>query len=486
MTIRNADPLVSAFARLEERTPRSILIRSPSDRFTVEDVGALSRQLQDFLNASSIGLGRIVGLAAPNGPGFLAGFIALRTLGHPVLLIDAMTPDPERLRAIAKLGAVAFLATKAPWPTGTAEFSLTENCDRTRKAAPRGELAIIKLSSGSTGEPRGVAVSTEALIADDRALVRSMGIRGDDIFLATVPFSHSYGFSSLVLPALLRGNPLVLPDGSGPLCPLNAAAQAGATVFPSVPSYFAGLANASIVGQLPESFRLIISAGAPLQERTARRFRTRFGKPIHVFYGASECGGIAYDREGSAGERGTVGAPLEGVSVTLEPKAGSDSSEGRVVVKSPAVAKGYLPAAEDRLVEGCFRTDDLGSWVDGELELLGKVSQVINVHGRKVQPKDVERVIMQLDAANEVAVTGGGDGAQEWVEAVVACTPGDLSVQDVISWCRRQLAPFKIPRKVVLVAALPRNHRGKIDRVKLRQLTCGSAEDGPTRSSTRS
>src|SRR5262249_14836610 len=134
---------------------------------------------------------------------------------------------------------------------------------------------------------------------------------------AAIPLSHSYGLSSLVLPALLRGTPLVLPEEDGLLAPFAAAAAAGATVFPTVPAYVEALLKLSHPPAWPPSLRLVIAAGAPLQPATARRFRETFGLPVHVFYGASECGGICYDREGSAGERGTVGTPVQGVEVEL-------------------------------------------------------------------------------------------------------------------------------------------------------------------------
>ena len=81
----------------------------------------------------------------------------------------------------------------------------------------------------------------------------------------------------------------------------------------------------------------MLTAGAPLRAVTAGRFRETFGLPVHVFYGASECGGICYDREGTAAERGTVGAPVEGVRVELEPPGGI------LTVRSPAVAAGLHP-----------------------------------------------------------------------------------------------------------------------------------------------
>jgi len=305
-----------------------------------------------------------------------------------------------------------------------------------------------------------------------------MGLRADDRLLAAIPLSHSYGLSSLVLPALLRGTPLVLPEENGLLAPFAAAETAWATVFPTVPAYIEALLNLSHPPAWPPSLRLVITAGAPLQPATARRFRATFGLPVHVFYGASECGGICYDREGSAGERGTVGTPVAGVEVELVPcgeedAAGAGRRGGRVAVRSPAIARGYVPGADPRLADGRFVTSDFASWSEGgELVLSGRLDDLINVKGKKVDPREVETVLAQLPGVDEVAVVGlpVPERGAEVVRAVIACRPGQLTLEQVAGWCRGHLAAHKVPRSVILVPALPRTARGKLDRPALLSL----------------
>ena len=139
--------------------------------------------------------------------------------------------------------------------------------------------------------------SAAALLADEAQLAETMGIGGDDRLLAAMPLSHSYGFSSLALPALVRGATLVLPeDGAGlaatasiaPLAPLAAARELAATVFPTVPAWLGGFVRLASAPAWPESLRLVLAAGAPLAPETARDFRRRTAREVHVFYGASE------------------------------------------------------------------------------------------------------------------------------------------------------------------------------------------------------
>jgi len=479
--VKPRDPILQAFELLLRRRPQAPLVVSPERRATLGDVDALSRAAGSVLAERALAPGALVGLAAANGPGFLASFLALRRAGLAVLLLDAQTPETEARRILRALGASALLRCPAGWPQGPDGWSLRsfETAETPGEgtttslsaifpatfpdislAAPG--IAVVKLTSGSTGTPRGIATPAEALMADDAALTATMGLSGEDRLLTTIPLSHSYGLSSLALPALVRGAVLAIPEESGVYDPFVTAERTGAAFFPTVPAYLDALVRMSDPPPRPACLRLVITAGAPLSAATSARFRERFGLPVHVFYGSSECGGICYDREGGAAERGTVGAPVEGVQILLE--------EGAVTVESPAVALGYVPDPDERLAGGRFRAGDLAAWQDGELALRGRIDDLVNIKGKKVNPREVEAILRGLAGVDDAAVLGmpapGHEG--EMLRAVVACEPGRLTAGDIVSWCRSHLSAHKVPRSVLLVEALPRNARGKLDRAALR------------------
>lgn len=458
--------IADAFDRLAARTPGRPLLCAPGRSATVRELDSRAHELDRAVGARLPPSGSLVGLAAPNGPAFLAGLLALRRRGLTPALLDPRAPAAEHRRCSVALRAMAVLRCEDGWADGDA-WSLDP-------VAPSGdgpgEQGLVKLSSGSTGTPQGILAPDPCLLRDDEALRRSMGIREDDRLLAAIPFSHSYGLSSLVIPALAAGLRLVLPEPGAVADPLPAAAGLEATVFPSTPAYLHALVRRARPGALPGSIRLVLSAGAPLPPETARGFREATGRSVHVFYGASEAGGICYDRRGDAAERGSVGTPVDGVTIDLEEGAPGDA-EGRVVVRSGAVAWGYHPDPSGRLQDGRFRTDDLARWDGGELRLVGRIGDWINVDGRKVNPREVESVLRQLEGVEDAAVCGvrvperGG----EILCALLAGARG-LEYDRVIGWCRSRLPPHKVPRSIRWVEAIPSTGRGKVDREGVRSL----------------
>ena len=540
---RPRDPLLQAFARLVRRQPLAPLVLSGSRRASVADVDSLAlaarRRLEAGVPAALLPPGALVAVSAHNGPGLLAALVALRRSDVAAVLLDGQAPPAEALRVAQALGASALLRCLTSWPAALDDWEATclPGAGTDRSLCLPG-IAVVKLTSGSTGAPRGIATPAAALLADDAALVRSMGLRADDRLVAAIPMSHSYGLSSLAVPALVRGTPLVMPEDSGMFGPFAAAERLGATVMPTVPPYLDALLRLSQVPGRPRALRLVIAAGAPLAAATAAGFREVFGLPVHVFYGASECGGICYDREGGAAERGTVGSPVEGVTVQLlcggatagggipadaahdlhdlntahdphdvntahDPNTahaanvahttggaggGRVTGAGTVVVRSPAVATGYVPDPDLRLADGRFVAGDLATWRQGELVLLGRQDGVVNIKGKKVHPREVESVLAEIDGVEEVVVLGMPvpDRGGEVLRAVIACRSGRLTREAVLAWCRERLAAHKIPRSLILLPELPRTARGKLDRAALLTLRgdagcgsgCGEADGG--------
>ena len=332
------------------------------------------------------------------------------------------------------------------------------------------QTVLLKLTSGTTAAPRAIRFRSEQLLADCIQICDTMGIGSDDVNFAVIPLSHSYGFSNLVTPLLVRGVPMVLSRDRMPRAVLDDLARTGATIFPGMPVFYQSFCEMETVPALPK-LRLCISAGAPLPLEVARKFREKFGHAIHSFYGSSECGGICYDREAQLKEPGFVGPPMEDVRIEmLEPSA----SASRIRVQSAAAGDGYFPDAdEDKLSGGFFAPDDLLTKSADGFRIVGRVSDVINVAGKKVNPAEVEAELLRFAGVRAAVVFGRESVLRN--EEVTACvaTNGEIREAELLNFCRQRLSGWQVPKRIFFVDQIPVNERGKVSRSELAQRFAG-------------
>ena len=323
---------------------------------------------------------------------------------------------------------------------------------------------LLKLTSGTTAAPRAIRFRSEQLLADCIQICDTMDIGGGDVNFAVIPLSHSYGFSNVVTPLLVRGMPMVLSRDRMPRAMLDDLAASGATVFPGMPVFYQAFCEMENPPALPK-LRLCISAGAPLPLEVARKFREKLGKSIHSFYGSSECGGICYDRKARLEEAGFVGAPMDGVKVEmLEP----DAAASRIRIQSAAAGDGYFPEPDgEKLGGGFFSPDDLLSGSGDGFRIVGRVSDVINVAGKKVNPAEVEAELLRFAGVREAVVFGRESVLRN--EEVAACVAASVEIREaeLLEFCRQRLSGWQVPKRIFFVEEIPVNERGKVNRREL-------------------
>jgi len=320
---------------------------------------------------------------------------------------------------------------------------------------------LLKMTSGTTGTPRTVRVREAHLVADCRNICATMGISRSDLNFGAIPFSHSYGFSNLITPLLFQGTRLVCTTDRMPRAIYNSLQDSKSTVFPGTPALFQALGLLTDTAPL-HSVRLCISAGAPLLPGISRQFSAKYGLKIHSFYGSSECGGIAYDRTDQVElPSAFAGMPLDGVRVT---RIGND----RIAVEGENVADGYFPHPDEEILNGKrFIPGDIIEWSDSGMRLTGRISDVVNVAGKKVHPSIVEEHLRKLPGVTDAVVFGIPSAIRnEDLVAYVACAES-VSRQLLENHCRNGLSRWQIPREFQILSTLPVNARGKVNRSEL-------------------
>jgi acyl-CoA synthetase (AMP-forming)/AMP-acid ligase II len=387
---------------------------------------------------SALSAGDVLAVQLPNSVDFVAAFLAslmLRVVFAPIDR-DATAAEVSALGCRFSFAAI-FGRTDVPVSRVTSR--------------PANDARLLKLTSGSTGAAKAIYWTESHVAADSAAICATMDIKPTDINLGAIPFSHSYGFSNLVTPLVMQGTPVVVSNDYLPLSLIELANRHRCTIAPLIPMVFDHLASLPETDGRFETVRTFISAGAPLPASTSRRFRERYGVAIHSFYGCSEVGGITYDREGAAAERGTVGAPLDGVAIEID-------DAQRLSVRSGTY-------------DGVFVTDDLASVdANGEIVLTGRVGELINTAGKKVNPREVEEVILQIAGVRDAKVYGEPAGARGHVVAAAVVADVSVTRDQVRAHCRARLSPHKVPRIVKLIEEIPVDDRGKVKRAALSAL----------------
>ena len=340
--------------------------------------------------------------------------------------------------------------------------------------------SLLKLTSGTTAAPRAIRFRSHQVLADCIQICDTMGITDVDLNFGVIPISHSYGFSNLLTPLIARGVPMVVSQDRTPRAILSDLAHSNATVFPGMPVFYQAFCEMEYVLVLPK-LRLCISAGAPLPRAVSKKFREKFNLTIHSFYGASECGGICYDRETANEGEGFVGQRMKGVGVELlNPTAPASP----IQVRSAAVGDGYFPEPdEEKLGGGIFVPDDLLARDEAGFKIVGRISDVINVAGKKVNPAEVEAHLLRFSGVRQAVVFGLTAGAGLRNEEVAACVvvSPQVSESDLLRFCRAALSAWQVPKRIFVVDAIPMNERGKISRRDLARRFSPAAASSPLR-----
>jgi acyl-CoA synthetase (AMP-forming)/AMP-acid ligase II len=326
---------------------------------------------------------------------------------------------------------------------------------------PPAGVVHLKTTSGSTGAPKVIAFTAAQVAADADQIVSSMGLAAGLVNVGALSLAHSYGFSSLVTPLLLHGVPLVVAAAALPATVRAAVLAAGPeVVLPAVPALWRAWIAADAV---PGDVRLAISAGAPLHGTLEHEAFSRLGVKIRNFLGASECGGIAFDRApGLRAHEGEVGTAMDGVTLSLD-------DDGRLMVRGAAVGEGYWPTPSPELGGGIYRTGDLAAFDGPVLRLTGRVADLMNIAGRKLAPETVEAALRACPGVRECAVFGMPDAEDPRGEVVVAAldAPG-LGPEALRAFAATRLAAWQAPRRWWFPGDLGTDGRGKLSRSALR------------------
>jgi malonyl-CoA/methylmalonyl-CoA synthetase len=348
--------------------------------------------------------------------------------------------------------------------------------DTARVAAD--DLAAIIYTSGTTGRSKGAMLTHRNLLSNAQVLVQAWGFTAGDVLLHALPMFHVHGLFVANHCALLAGARMLWHRKFDPRAVLRDLPRA--TALMGVPTFYTRLlAEPAFTSEVCRSVRLFVSGSAPLLLDTFEAFERRTSQRILERYGMSEAGMICSNPLDGARRGGTVGRPLPGVAVRVageHDRALPAGEVGGIQIRGENVFQGYwrMPekTREEFSADGWFRTGDVGVFdADGYLSIVGRAKDLIITGGYNVYPKEIELAIDALPGVLESAVVGlpHPDFGEAVTAVVVPRSGATLSPQQIIQTLKRELANYKIPKRVILVPDLPRNAMGKVQKSLLRE-----------------
>ena len=346
------------------------------------------------------------------------------------------------------------------------------------------ELAAILYTSGTTGRSKGAMLTHGNLLSNAQTLKDHWAWQPDDVLIHALPIFHVHGLFVASHGALLNGSKMIWFARFDPRAAI--ARMAEATVMMGVPTlYVRMLGEATLTRQATQKMRLFVSGSAPLlvetfdawTERTGHTLLERYGMSETVMLTSNPCRASDGDRR-----RGTVGRALPGVAVRVMDDADTPcpaGSIGHIQVRGPNVFAGYWQMPEktkdefstDALGQAWFKTGDVGQVAsDGYITIVGRSKDLIISGGYNVYPAEIEGYVNDMPGVAESAVIGvpHPDFGEAVVAVVVALPGAQLDAAAMVAQLKTRIANFKVPKHLFVVADLPRNAMGKVQKNLLR------------------
>jgi len=497
--------IASLFKQTALKLPDKVAIEFEDKRVTFKEIDLRANKVANAFQGMGIVKGDRVAQFMPNSLELVYSLVGNFKNGTVVVPMNINFKEQEILHILSDSGAKAIITDAERLPIvknvrpklPDLKFiilidSNDKDCfnfyDITKDASekePNGvindeDYSIIFYTSGTTGKPKGAALTQANITSNLKALEQTWKLTKDDIFLLTLPLYHIHGIGVALCCSLYVGNFTILKKKFDAQDTLETIQKRKVTLFMGVPTmYFKLLEVEGLEKYDISSMRLFVSGSAPLSRDLFQKLKKIFKHEILERAGMSET--MMNFSNPYEGEKipGSVGLCLPGVKVRITDKNYSDApvnTEGEILLKGPNVFNGYwnkLKYNKHIFNDGWFITGDVGKIDEkGYVYIIGRSKDVIISGGINIYPREIEDVIESIPQVKECAVVGVPDKEfGEYVKAYVVVNAGNkLSEDDVINFCKEKLASFKKPKFVVFLEALPKNAMGKIIKEELRKM----------------
>ncbi|MBN9800571.1 long-chain-fatty-acid--CoA ligase [Pseudonocardia sp. UM4_GMWB1] len=483
------------------------------ERLSYAQLDRATDEVARGLLARGVRPGDRVALTCPNVPAFPVAYYGVLKAGAVVVPLNVLLTAREIAFHLEDSGAKTYLCYEgtADLPSGRSGWSAFQSAAGCvhfvliRASAPRQlehtevstlddlrrwgvqesatppicetDTAVVLYTSGTTGKPKGAEMTHSNLVLNALLVDRVVGRHSHDVHLASLPLFHSFGQTVQMNAGFANGATIVLQPRFDAAEAFQIMRREKITVFAGVPTMFWQLLKHARERLAPSdvdhALRVCLAGGAPLPIEVLTGLERTFGVPILEGYGLSETSPIStFNRLDEPRCPGSVGRPVWGVEVRIRSADGSQAAPeelGEVCIRGHNVTKGYLNRPQSTAdaidAHGWFRTGDIGKQdAAGCVYIVDRSKEMIIRGGFNVYPREVEEVLVTHPAVSLAAVVGVRDEQYgEEVKAYVICESGaEIGEDELIAWCKDNLAAYKYPRFVEFRDTLPMTATGKI------------------------
>ncbi|OBK21906.1 fatty acid--CoA ligase [Mycobacterium asiaticum] len=425
-----------------------------------------------------IGKGDRVAIWAPNCAEWIVAAFGLLTAGGVLVPVNTRFKPAEVEDIIVRSGVKAvlvqsgFLDQEYSSPAGIPLIDLKS--DFLSSGSPfecpvsGDDISDIIFTSGTTGRPKGAMMNHRQTLRMYEEWATLADLRNGDRYLQINPYFHTFGFKAGLVTSFLRGATMLPAAVFNVDTVVDLIARERVTMLPGPPTLYHSLLSIHDKGKLA-TLRAAVTGAADIPVELVRRIHDELPfQTLMTGYGLTEAGNVTLSRPGDSFEdvATTAGLPCADVEVRV-------ADDGEVLVRGYGVMQGYLddPAATAEAidVDGWLHTGDLGRLDDsGRLRIVGRKKDMFIVGGFNAYPAEIEGFLLKHPAVAQVAVIGVPDDRLGQVGKAFVVKNGAVGGDELIAWCRDQMAGFKVPRSVEFLEALPLNATGKVVKDLLR------------------